>query len=261
MVAAVLPAAVFYYLEIVPSLLASYSLGLAAVFVLFVGWVLCFRPFFSGLRRSPDSNAALHRLAGEIRTTLLLEKISVLRFEGIWEYNFPKVIIICASNDALRQLNDSGLLGRIAKRVGDGVKGDPTFGIDLRSFDECQGVWAANPSYHTIGQAGALELTAGLEAQHGDTAMARQSEEWRPLPTSSASSSGNRIVRTLDGEMILYKNCDLKSAIVGSLTSGIEIQLGSVSVVDGREWVEAALPNGDRCYALGPSVRSHCAGW
>ena len=146
--AAVLPAAVFYCL-LGLTMQASYILGLAVVFVLFFGWLLCFH----GLSHSANSDAALQHLAEEIRTTLVAENIPVLRVAGIWEYNFPKVIIICASDDALRQLHDSGLLGRIEKSVGDAVKGDPAFGINRRSFDERQGVWAANPSYHAIARA------------------------------------------------------------------------------------------------------------
>jgi hypothetical protein len=147
-VAAVLPAAVFYcFPGSTPQ--GSYVLGLVVVFVLFLGWlVLSFAWRLlrcspdSRVRCSPDSRAVLQRLAGEIRTILLEGKISVLQVEGIWLYSYPKVIILCESDNALRQLNESGLLSRITSKVGDAVKHDPTFGRNRESFDEQQGILA-----------------------------------------------------------------------------------------------------------------------
>jgi len=143
-----LPAAVFcFFLAFNPQ--AYYLSGLAVVAVLFFGWlVLSFalrslrRSADNRVRCSPDSRAALQRLVGEIRTILLEGKISVLQVEGIWLYSYPKVIILCESDDALRQLNRSGLLSRITSKVGDAVKHDPTFGWNRESFDEQQGISA-----------------------------------------------------------------------------------------------------------------------
>jgi type IV pilus assembly protein PilA len=41
------------------------------------------------------------------------------------------------------------------------------------------------------------------------------------------------------------------------LDKGVEIQLDTVSVLDGREWVEVSLLDGTRNFALGSAVRSH----
>lgn len=104
------------------------------------------------------------------------------------------------------------------------------------------------------GEGGTLELSSGSEAQNSSSEPS--ANNWRSIQVSS-SLLANRSVTTLDGELKVYKSCDPKSATVGSPLRGTEIRLGSVEIVDGREWVEATLPNGDRGYALGPSLRSH----
>lgn len=108
-------------------------------------------------------------------------------------------------------------------------------------------------------EGGVLELTAELEAQYGANCQLAGEAETRGLQALSASLLANRKVKTLDGQVTVYKSCELKSAVVNSPPKGTEIQLGSISVIDGREWVEAILPNGDRGYALSPNLRSHCA--
>jgi ribosomal protein S27E len=107
------------------------------------------------------------------------------------------------------------------------------------------------------GEGGTLGLPPESGAQSSSSDLSTETEKWRPVQAYS-SPLRNRRVTTLDGELMVYQGCDSKSAAVGSPPRGTEIYLGSVAIVDGREWVEATLPNGDRGYALGPSVRSHC---
>jgi hypothetical protein len=78
----------------------------------------------------------------------------------------------------------------------------------------------------------------------------------KPVKTDSLA---NRRVKTLDGGLVIYQDRDLNSPIINFPPSGTEIQLGSSSMVAGREWLEAILPNGFKGYALGPSLRSHTA--
>lgn len=66
-----------------------------------------------------------------------------------------------------------------------------------------------------------------------------------------------RRVKTLDGTLMLYQGRDLRSSVISRLPAEAEIQLGSRSEVDGREWLEARLPNGTGGYVLGASARSH----
>lgn len=71
------------------------------------------------------------------------------------------------------------------------------------------------------------------------------------------SSLAGRKVRTLDGALRVFEDRDFNSAVRSVLPYGAEIQLGATSEVDGREWIEAALPDGTSGYVLGSSTRSH----
>jgi hypothetical protein len=66
-------------------------------------------------------------------------------------------------------------------------------------------------------------------------------------------------MKTLDAGVTLYEDRDLKSPAVHKLPAGAEFSTGSESMREGRQWVEATLADGRTGYALGPSVRSHCA--
>ena len=70
------------------------------------------------------------------------------------------------------------------------------------------------------------------------------------------SDLSGRRVKTVDNALRLFCQRDLISPSQ-PLGMGVEIQLGTVSVLDGREWVEVALPDGSFNFALGPAVRSH----
>lgn len=66
-----------------------------------------------------------------------------------------------------------------------------------------------------------------------------------------------RLITTLDGGLTAFRSRDLSSELADPIQSGVKIQLGAVSMVEGREWVEATLPNGEICYMIGASLRSH----
>ena len=64
-------------------------------------------------------------------------------------------------------------------------------------------------------------------------------------------------VRVLDDALVVYQDCDLQSPVLASVHGGTEIQLGPMSEVEGRAWIEAALPTGVKGYLLQASARSH----
>ena len=70
-------------------------------------------------------------------------------------------------------------------------------------------------------------------------------------------SLAGQSVRAADDSLFIYQDCDFNSAIVGRPVKGTEIQLGAMSEIEGREWFEAALPNGDKGYVLAATTRSH----
>ncbi len=65
-----------------------------------------------------------------------------------------------------------------------------------------------------------------------------------------------RKVKTVDNALRLFCQRDLISPS-HPLDKGVEIQLGAVTDLDGREWVEVALLDGSFNFALGSAVRSH----
>jgi small-conductance mechanosensitive channel len=63
-------------------------------------------------------------------------------------------------------------------------------------------------------------------------------------------------VNTIDNALTVFSDRNLSSTF-GLLDKGVSIQLGTVSVVDDREWVEVGLVNGSSRFALASAVRSH----
>lgn len=80
----------------------------------------------------------------------------------------------------------------------------------------------------------------------------------RPDHPIIAGLTGQRI-RTLDDSLRVFQNHDLNSDVIRQIPQGLEIQLGAATEIDGREWIEANLPDGAVGYVLGSSVRSHTA--
>ena len=70
-------------------------------------------------------------------------------------------------------------------------------------------------------------------------------------------SIANRKVRTLDDTLRVFQDRDLNSPVIGHSPEGVEIQLGAVSEIEGREWAEATLPDGTSGYLVSASARSH----
>jgi hypothetical protein len=66
-----------------------------------------------------------------------------------------------------------------------------------------------------------------------------------------------RIVRTTDDTLALFHARDSNSSQVFRLPEGREFTLGQTSEFEGRQWVEALLPDGVRGYVLGPSALGH----
>jgi hypothetical protein len=66
-----------------------------------------------------------------------------------------------------------------------------------------------------------------------------------------------RKVRTSDDALRVFQTPDLNAVVRCQVPCGAEIQLGAVLEADGREWIEAALPDGTSGFVLGASMRSH----
>jgi hypothetical protein len=64
-------------------------------------------------------------------------------------------------------------------------------------------------------------------------------------------------VRTLDDALRVFQDHDLTSPVIGQLPKDVEIQLGGVLEIEGREWVEATLSDGTTGYLVSASARSH----
>ena len=76
-------------------------------------------------------------------------------------------------------------------------------------------------------------------------------------PADTSQSMAGRKVRTFDDGLVVYEGCDVNSAVISRPLKGSEIQLGSSSEIEEREWLEAALHDGKRGYILASSARSH----
>jgi hypothetical protein len=63
-------------------------------------------------------------------------------------------------------------------------------------------------------------------------------------------------VKTIDDGLRVFVHPDFNSAS-RVLSIGSELQLGHVSDIDGHEWVEVELSDGEAAFAVGASARSH----
>src|ERR1017187_8152703 len=63
-------------------------------------------------------------------------------------------------------------------------------------------------------------------------------------------------VTTLDSGLKIYMERNLGSQIIAELSEGVEVQLGTCTISDGREWLEATV-GGAVGYVLAPSARGH----
>jgi hypothetical protein len=67
----------------------------------------------------------------------------------------------------------------------------------------------------------------------------------------------DRIVKTIDNTLAVFHARDLASAQVCRLPEGTELTLGHTSEFEGRQWIEALLPDGICGYVVGPSAMGH----
>src|SRR5579872_3331860 len=70
------------------------------------------------------------------------------------------------------------------------------------------------------------------------------------------SDLAGRMVKTVDNGLSVFSRPDVNSES-RQLDAGSDLQLGAVSELDGREWVELILPDASPGFALGASIRSH----
>ncbi len=73
--------------------------GITLIALLFASWIFLVR--FRRMRYSPDANIALQRLISELRSQVPYQNQDVLRIEGIWAFDYPKVAILFGSSNAL----------------------------------------------------------------------------------------------------------------------------------------------------------------
>src|SRR5689334_14985202 len=63
-------------------------------------------------------------------------------------------------------------------------------------------------------------------------------------------------VTAIDDALQIYSDRDLNSTVIAHVHKGVEIQLGSITSFEGRQWIEANME--DKVgYVLGPSARGH----
>jgi ankyrin repeat protein len=102
-----------------------------------------------------------------------------------------------------------------------------------------------------------VELKKAIE--NAKLPQAQESSAGTALLGSQSRSNdvANQKAKVLDEAFTIYQERALSSATIASPPAGTTIQLGATSLCGGREWVEVTLPNGDRGYSLGPTVRGH----
>ena len=99
-------------------------------------------------------------------------------------------------------------------------------------------------------QALALEIS-GNEGHKSLNALI-DVEKVKEVLAPSAPLTG-RMVKTLDDVLTIYRQSDFTSAVVSRPAKGTEVRIVSLSEIDGREWYEVELPNGERGHVLGSS--------
>ena len=122
------------------SILTTLAAAVAAGVALFIVWVWWVRR--RRMRYSPDGAAALGRLVATLSRRLLAGEHEVVAVEGVWGFDYPKVLVLFDSDRALEQATTSGLLSQLASEVAEAVRADVAFGRNRETFDSSQAVWA-----------------------------------------------------------------------------------------------------------------------
>lgn len=123
----------------------AFVLGCVAILVLIFGGALLAGAF--RMRYSAEGDAALQLIVEEVRKTLGEDNELVVEVKGYWLGGYPNVAMLCKTNDACNTLRESGMLKRIATKVGESVRNDPSFGRNKKRFDEKLAVWATGEKY------------------------------------------------------------------------------------------------------------------
>jgi hypothetical protein len=122
------------------SILTALAAAVAAGVTLLVAWLWWVRR--RRMRCSPDGAAALGRLVATLSPRLRAGDHEVLSVEGVWAFDYPKVLVLFGSDRALEQATTSGLLSQLAAEVAEAVRADVAFGRNRETFDSSQAVWA-----------------------------------------------------------------------------------------------------------------------
>ena len=121
----------------IAALLSVLSLA-AALLVGVVWWVRRHR-----MRYSPEGAAALARVVATLRARLL-DELGIVAVEGIWAFDYPKVLVLFDSDSALQKARTSGALTQFATEVAGAVRGDAAFGRNRETFKSSEAVWATS---------------------------------------------------------------------------------------------------------------------
>lgn len=89
---------------------------------------------------SSAADLALKRLAQDLRMELVANGLGILEVGGIWVYNWPKVVILFESTQALEQAKENGFLDQLASRIAESVQGNPAYGRNRSFFDAKEAV-------------------------------------------------------------------------------------------------------------------------
>jgi hypothetical protein len=116
--------------------------------------------------------------------------------------------------------------------------------------------WPLRLSYEKEWPAEKRRRTERAMAAWRDTTLTMEPQIRRTSPMVALAGIW---VWTFDNALRILESPDLQSAVKFEVPSGTELQLGAVSEIAGREWIEAMLPDGTAGHVLATSVRSHAA--
>ena len=138
-----------------PLFLLGTVLGIAIIGWRFLLWVVaflvCIVVLLFGLvcfvrqrrmRYSTEGAAALARLVTKLKLDLPAGRHGVLDIQGIWVFDYPKVLFLFQSESAIKEAETSGLLLESAGKVTQAVRIELAFGRNRQSFDSRRAILA-----------------------------------------------------------------------------------------------------------------------
>src|SRR5258707_7068820 len=75
--------------------------------------------------------------------------------------------------------------------------------------------------------------------------------------TRAAAVTPIEKITTIDEALQVYSDRDLNSAVVAQLSKGVEIHLGSSTIFEGRQWIEATVEGANSGFLLYSSACGH----